>query len=195
MTDTFETGSPRSGQELGQTIGMLLAAGSSWLAKLPDETFFRPQDGAWSPDGHVRHLWTEPALDRYRLPHPLVGLLHHLMRLRRVPVLASLALAACTQWSRVAAPAPAEFPPRQQVQVWHRSGRADLHGVTVTADSLSGVPFWKALDCDSCRQAFARADIDSLRTGNRETAGILLAAIPLIALGVLALGLSGYGAD
>jgi hypothetical protein len=41
---------------------------------------------------------------------------------------------------------------------------------------------------------FALADIDSLRTGNRETTGFLLAAIPLVALGLLAIGLSGYGA-
>jgi hypothetical protein len=37
-------------------------------------------------------------------------------------------------------------------------------------DSISGVPYFRAVGCDSCRIALPRADVDSLRFGN-PTAG------------------------
>ena len=40
-----------------------------------------------------------------------------------------------------------------------------LHGVIVGADTVSGIPFLKSLDCDSCRVRIERAEVDSLRLG------------------------------
>jgi hypothetical protein len=40
-----------------------------------------------------------------------------------------------------------------------------LHGVIVGSDTVSGVPFLKSLDCDSCRVGIERAEVDSLRLG------------------------------
>jgi hypothetical protein len=40
-----------------------------------------------------------------------------------------------------------------------------LHGVIVGADTVSGVPFLKSLDCDSCRVRIEKAEVDSLRLG------------------------------
>ena len=40
-----------------------------------------------------------------------------------------------------------------------------LHGVIVGADTVSGIPFLKPLDCDSCRVRIERAEVDSLRIG------------------------------
>jgi hypothetical protein len=40
-----------------------------------------------------------------------------------------------------------------------------LHGVVVGPDTVSGVPFVKSLDCDSCRVRIERAEVDSLRIG------------------------------
>ena len=42
------------------------------------------------------------------------------------------------------------------------------HGVIVTTDSLSGIPFQRPLDCDTCRVAVRLATIDSVRIGNPE---------------------------
>lgn len=56
MRPAFETGQPRAGAELAQALGTLLAAGTSYLATMPDERFFAPQGAAWSPAEHVRHL-------------------------------------------------------------------------------------------------------------------------------------------
>jgi hypothetical protein len=61
-----------------------------------------------------------------------------------------------------------------------------LHGVIVGADTVSGVPFLKPLDCDSCRVGIGQAEFDSLRIGEPvggfwKTAA-LGAAVGLIAL-------------
>ncbi len=40
-----------------------------------------------------------------------------------------------------------------------------LHGVIVGPDSVSGIPFRKPPDCDSCRVRIERAEVDSLRIG------------------------------
>ena len=58
------------------------------------------------------------------------------------------------------------LPARQQVQVWASGQVLRLHGVIVRADSVSGVPFFKPLDCDSCRVGIPRAEVDSLRIGD-----------------------------
>jgi hypothetical protein len=42
-----------------------------------------------------------------------------------------------------------------------------MHGIRMTADSLSGVAFHDPPDCAECRMRFARADVDSTRV--RET--------------------------
>lgn len=38
-----------------------------------------------------------------------------------------------------------------------------IHGLTVLADSLRGIPSPAPLDCDSCRVAVPRAEVDSIR--------------------------------
>lgn len=61
---------------------------------------------------------------------------------------------------------PGPLPARQQVQVWASGKVVRLHGVIVGADSVSGVPFSRPLDCDSCGVGIRRAEVDSLRTGD-----------------------------
>ena len=57
------------------------------------------------------------------------------------------------------------LPPRQQVQLWTGGRMLRVHGVIVGADTVSGIPFLKSLDCDSCRVRIERAEVDSLRLG------------------------------
>lgn len=61
-----------------------------------------------------------------------------------------------------------------------------MHGVIVGAESVSGIPFVKPLDCDSCRMGIGRTEVDSLRTGDPVagfwTTAALGAAVTLVAL-------------
>jgi hypothetical protein len=56
MSSEFETGTPTTGPDLSQALGRLVADGATYLATLPDRRFFAPQDQAWSPADHIRHL-------------------------------------------------------------------------------------------------------------------------------------------
>ena len=88
-------------------------------------------------------------------------------------------------WQRVEL-ADTIFAPREAVQVWRGAKPLVLHAVSVTPDSLVGVPFQKPPSCDSCRVAMARRDVDSLRLGDPETAGIVSWAVPiLVVVGLL----------
>ena len=58
------------------------------------------------------------------------------------------------------------MPSRQQVQVWAGGQASQWHAVTVTNDSISGVPFTTSPTCRACRVGIARTAVDSLRLGN-----------------------------
>ena len=64
----------------------------------------------------------------------------------------------------------ASLPPRQQIQVWTGGKAVQWHDVRITEDAVSGIPFFRPLGCDSCRQVIARGAVDSVRVGN-PTAG------------------------
>lgn len=78
-----------------------------------------------------------------------------------------LLITACgAGWHRQSPEPRQAINPRQQVQVW-TAGRAQRwHGLEVTGDSVSGIPFQQALSCDSCRIAMPAAAVDSIRYGN-----------------------------
>ena len=86
-------------------------------------------------------------------------------RRRLATLVMALQLTGCTSFraERPMETLPAQAAPRDKYQVWS-GGRAQLLvALRVTPESLSGVPSWKAPDCDSCRVAFARRDVDSVR--------------------------------
>lgn len=107
---------------------------------------------------------------------------------RRLPLrpiaalLATLPSAACGAGWRAVTVEPREVPPRQQAQLWVAAGPLQVHGLRVTGDSISGIPFLQPLACDSCRVAFPRAEVDSVRFGD-PTGGFWSSA----GLGILAL--------
>jgi hypothetical protein len=72
-------------------------------------------------------------------------------------------------WHRVE-PGPAPIAPRQQAQVWHDDRFEQWHALLLSSDSVSGVPYFRAIGCDSCRVGLPRSAVDSLRYGN-PTAG------------------------
>ncbi len=97
-----------------------------------------------------------------------------------------VALSGCMAgWNRPAEPVPAVFKPRQRVQVWRAGSPLVLHGVRVTADSVSGVPPLENPGCDSCRVAVRRGEVDSLRVAGTSdaTAAAIAASAFLVVMG------------
>ena len=84
---------------------------------------------------------------------------------RMVPILLALLVQGCgAGWHQVAT--PERLAPRQQVQVWHQGEAQRWHALQVRADSVSGIPYHRSIDCDSCRVVWPRAIVDSIRVGN-----------------------------
>jgi hypothetical protein len=69
-------------------------------------------------------------------------------------------------WHQPAEVDPVTFKPRQQVQVWRDATFDRWHGVVVSPDTISGIPFRAPLNCDTCRVALPRAAVDSIRLGD-----------------------------
>jgi len=111
----------------------------------------------------------------------------------RLGLIAGVLVCGCAGWQRVQVASDTTLAPRQQVQVWRGSQARVLHAVRLSGDSLVGVPFQKPPSCDSCRIAISRSDVDSLRVGNMERAGIVVSALPFLALAFLAISLAGMG--
>jgi hypothetical protein len=104
---------------------------------------------------------------------------------------AAVGLASCgAGWHR-AELTPGPLPSRQQVEVWHTGTVERWHGVVLTGDSVSGVPYLRSIGCDSCRVTRSRAEVDSMRLGNPvagfwKTVGLVLALPVVIVEGVCA---------
>jgi hypothetical protein len=95
-------------------------------------------------------------------------------------VVMCLFLLACGAGWRRADLQTGVLKPRQQVQVWRGNTATRLHAVVITSDSVSAVPYWRPIECDTCRVQIARAEVDSMRFGNPvagfwKTVGLVLA--------------------
>jgi hypothetical protein len=104
------------------------------------------------------------------------------MRRRMMVPAAAMVLAGCAAgpgWSRIPQGDLPPLPVREQAQVWSRGHSQQLHGIRVTRDSISGVPFFQDPRCDSCRVSLARAEVDSVRVGGpgMDAAGATLAGL------------------
>jgi hypothetical protein len=94
-------------------------------------------------------------------------------------------------WHRIEPTIPSSLAQGQQVQVWQGARGVQLHAVRVEPDSITGVPFQKPADCDSCRISLPRSTVDSLRAGDPTAA--FLKSIGLTLASWLTLGLLAYG--
>ena len=89
-----------------------------------------------------------------------------------------------------------EAEPRTPYQVWSGGSPQVLISLQVSADSVSGVPYWKSPACDSCRVALPRSAVDSIRRRGFDPNKSLLATIiitPLIVLWAAFEGMGGGG--
>jgi hypothetical protein len=98
-------------------------------------------------------------------------------------------------WRRIDLPPPASLPARQQVQVWQAGMATRLHAVSLSSDSVSGVPYLQPIECDSCRVTLALQAVDSIRSGNPtagfwKTVGLTLAGLAVGLVVICATGSS-----
>jgi hypothetical protein len=108
---------------------------------------------------------------------------------RSAPLCLLVLLNACgAGWRRTPDLGLGPLPRRQQAQVWHDGRSERWHAVDVRADSVSGVPFLHDPQCDGCRVALPRAEVDSVRLGN-PSAGLwktfALAVSPVVLLAII----------
>ena len=55
------------------------------------------------------------------------------------------------------------LPWQTHARIWARQRKVEWYVVQAVKDSISGIPVGMDMDCRHCRQALARADIDSVR--------------------------------
>jgi hypothetical protein len=132
---------------------------------------------------HARPIWQTLQSNREVMPRKS-------LHTSTAVLVASVLTQACgAGWHQPAQMAPGPLPARQQVQVWQRGRALQWHAVSVSSDSVTGIPFHKSADCDSCRLTMPRSQVDSLRLGN-PTAGFwktvgLVVGIPVLAVVVI----------
>src|SRR5512135_3818631 len=97
-----------------------------------------------------------------------------------------VALACSAGWHQPPSLTPGPLPPRQQVQVWQHGAALRWHRVQVSSDSISGIPFFQSIACDTCRATVARTEVDSLRFGNPVAA--FWKSVGLVTASVVGLG-------
>jgi hypothetical protein len=87
---------------------------------------------------------------------------------------------------RIEQPFPLE--PSAVVWIWSGGKVEKWHAVDFPPDSVSGIPYRMALQCDSCRRSMPRAQVDSMKVGPYhggrspnalEVAGVIGAALLL----------------
>jgi len=60
---------------------------------------------------------------------------------------------------------PFPFERSDVVWIWSAGKVEKWHAVAITPDSVSGIPYRMALQCDSCRRSMPRAQVDSMKVG------------------------------
>ena len=59
------------------------------------------------------------------------------------------------------------------VLIWSSGTVEKWHGVVLTADSVSGIPYRMSLKCDSCRRNMPWAEVDSMKLGYHTVAELI----------------------
>jgi hypothetical protein len=118
---------------------------------------------------------------------------------RLLPLLPLLTACTSYQGARPVEAIPLPAAERERFEVWSHGTGHQLHALRAEGDSIVGVPWWKDPACDSCRVAFARTEIDSIRVRRfdaNESGALASLSIPFFVfpmLGLMALYLLGIG--
>lgn len=89
-------------------------------------------------------------------------------------LLALLGVSACRAWYREDIVLRSAVPERKPLQVFVDGDGTVVHGVVVTDSMVSAVPRHRDPQCDSCRVAWARDRVDSVRVRRTSTTRTLL---------------------
>jgi len=82
------------------------------------------------------------------------------------PAFVLLAVGCGQHWDpRLEQPTP--MKPADAVLIWSSGTVEKWHGVVITADSVSGIPYGTSLKCDSCRRSIALGQVDSMKVRHR----------------------------
>ena len=73
-----------------------------------------------------------------------------------------LAVGCAQHWNpRLEQPTP--IKPADAVLIWSSGTVEKWHGVVLTSDSVSGIPYGTSLECDSCRRSIPLVLVDSMK--------------------------------
>ena len=92
--------------------------------------------------------------------------LRHFMRhLSRFAFLYLLLAVGCSggRWEPRRIDLPFPVDPSDVVWIWSAGKVEKWHAVVFPPDSVSGIPYRMALQCDSCRRSMPRAQVDSMK--------------------------------
>src|SRR2546428_5073386 len=101
--------------------------------------------------------------------------------------------AACGQHWNPPLEQPTPMKPSDAVLIWSSGTVEKWHGVVLTSDSVSGIPYGTSLECDSCRRNIPLVLVDSMKVRHWTAAqtslviGGALAAAPLLEYAVCSL--------
>ena len=92
----------------------------------------------------------------------------------------------CLYWGRRRVDQPTPIKPSNPVWIWSGGTVEKWHAVVITPDSVSGIPYRMALQCDSCRRSMPRAQVDSMTLAHETRAPnvLLLAGVVAAAIGL-----------
>jgi hypothetical protein len=103
---------------------------------------------------------------------------------RRVSVIFILLPTAClTHYARGDDAVPLNA--NTEVRIWTHGHLLRWHAVSMLVDSITGIPYKSPLDCDSCRQAIPRAEVDSVIVVNSIRSNAVLAVYTTVLMAVL----------
>jgi hypothetical protein len=69
------------------------------------------------------------------------------------------------RWNARRIDEPFPLEPSAAVWIWSAGKVEKWHAVFFPPDSVSGIPYTMALQCDSCRRSMPRAQVDSMKVG------------------------------
>jgi hypothetical protein len=85
------------------------------------------------------------------------------------------------EWERRTGFQPAPVKPTDPVLIWSNATVEKWHGVILTADSVSGIPYETSLECDSCRRSIPLVLVDSMKVRHPTDAKTVLVITGVVA--------------
>jgi hypothetical protein len=106
--------------------------------------------------------------------------------MKMIAGMALLIVACATPAQQVTLQPGVAVAPEQRLALWQGPQVDTLHGVRASDSTLSGVPVWQPISCDSCRIVLPLATIDSVFKLPRRRSGLAPAATAVVGAAAMA---------